>query len=99
MNITAKHIASSKVIGKVKSNDVVETKTTGGLVIVSVRKNGKLETLGVGPHRAVARHIAEQSEPDLIVTELEKSATLDPAALQAVLPQWVAVTNAIRGEQ
>ena len=51
-----------KRIGKTADGDeIVEIVTKGGLNVVSAqRKGGKLEILGCGPHRALARYMAQQ---------------------------------------
>ena len=55
--------------------DVFEICTKGGLTMISSKgKNAKMTTLGVGPHRAVARYVAKQRMGDkLQITELSKS--------------------------
>lgn len=68
--------SAPKRIGHTDEGDeVFETVTKGGLVMVTARgKNAKMNTLGVGPHRAVARYVAKQRMGDkLQITELSKS--------------------------
>lgn len=98
MDITPAHIKNKKTIGKLHGQPVEQITTTGGLVVVAARKNGKLKTLAVGPHPGVSRHIAEQAEPDLIFTDLQKSDTLDPATLATALPHWETISAITRGE-
>ncbi len=65
-----------KQIGKTADGDeVFETVTKGGLVMVTSKgKDKKMSTLGVGPHRAVARYVARQKLGDrLHITELSKN--------------------------
>ena len=52
---------------------VLEVETIGGLFLVVMEKNGKVETLGVGPHRAVSRHIAKMRNASFMINELAKS--------------------------
>ena len=68
-----------KKVGTLDGDDVVEVMTKGGLcMIVSKTEGGKMKTLGVGPHRAVARYIAKEREgAKLHWTELSKSASTD----------------------
>ena len=74
-----------------------EINTTGGLYLVLVAKSdGKVETLGTGPHRAIARHIAKMREGDLQITEIAKSATIEVSSFQHILPQWIATTEQFR---
>jgi hypothetical protein len=57
-----------------EGDDVFEVCTKGGLVMVATKKGQKMTTLGVGPHRAVARYIASQKMGGkLHITELSKS--------------------------
>lgn len=93
MNVTSKHIASKKRIGSLHGSPVVEVRTSGGLYMVVCQKSGVLQTLGTGPHRAVARFIAEKREPELEITELSKSDWLDQAAIDSVLPKYEALTD------
>lgn len=96
MNITPKHIASQKVIGKLGNKKVTELVTTGGLHIVAADEGGKVKVLGTGPHRAIARYIAEKAEPKLIIQELSKSDALDPITLAREVPVWEEVTRRVR---
>ncbi len=95
MNVTAKHIQSKKRIGSLDGKPVIEVLTSGGLYMVVCNKNGNLETLGTGPHRAVARFIAEKREPRLEITELSKSDFLDQASIDSVLPKYEALTDRV----
>lgn len=91
--ITANHIATKKRIGTCEGKPVVELMTSGGLYMVVMNKNGELDTLGTGPHRAVARFIAKKREPKLVITELSKSDWLDEAAILSVLPKYERLTD------
>jgi hypothetical protein len=91
--VTEKHIASKKRIGTLDGKPVVELLTTGGLYMVVMNKNGTVETLGTGPHRAVARFIAKKREPLLVVTELSKSDWLDEAAILSVAAKYEALCD------
>lgn len=91
--VTEKHIASKKRIGTLDNKPVVELVTTGGLYMVVMNKNGQVETLGTGPHRAVARFLAKKREPSLVVTELSKSDWLDEASILSVAPKYEALTD------
>lgn len=93
MDIQEKHIATKKRIGTLKGQPVVEILTKGGFYLVVTQKNGRLETLGTGPLRAVARYIATKREPSMMVTELSKSDHLDEASILSVYPRYLAITN------
>jgi len=96
MNVTERHIESKKRIGTLRGQAVIEVKTTGGLYMVVCNKSGGIETLGTGPHRAVARFIAQKREPTLVVTELSKSDYLDEAAIRSVLAKYEQITDQLR---
>jgi hypothetical protein len=88
------HVASNqlkfqpKAIGQMGPNVVLESETKGGLFIVSAAgKNGQLQTLGVGPHRAVARYMAQKDHPAVKITELSKSEVLSKAEIEQMLPK------------
>lgn len=91
--VTAQHIALKKRIGTLEGKPVVELMTTGGLYMVVTNKNGGVETLGTGPHRAVARFLAKKREPKLFITELSKSDWLDETAILSVAPKYEALTD------
>lgn len=91
--VTAQHIGSKKRIGTLDGRPVVELCTTGGLYMVVTNKNGAVETLGTGPHRAVARYLAKKREPKLLVTELSKSDWLDEPTILSVAPKYEALTE------
>lgn len=91
--VTEKHIASKKRIGTLDTKPVVELVTTGGLYMVVMNKNGSVETLGTGPHRAVARFLAKKREPSLVITELSKSDAIDEAAILSVAPKYERLTD------
>jgi hypothetical protein len=91
--VTEQHIATKKRIGTLDGKPVVELMTTGGLYMVVMNKAGVVETLGTGPHRAVARFIAKKREPKLVVTELSKSDWLDEVSILSVAPKYEALTE------
>lgn len=74
MDITPAQIDTRRLIGAVDDVPVWELVTKGGrCVIVSLRKDGHAEYLGVGPHPGVARFVARKRTPKLRITVLEKS--------------------------
>lgn len=81
-------------IGSLNGNKVMELTTKGGLYLVVVAKsNGKVETLGTGSHRAIARHIAAKDNPALKIAKLEKSESLPVQVLEANLPEFIELTK------
>lgn len=102
MDLSPQHIAYKKNVGTMDGNPVMELATTGGLhLIVGVNpKTGKFETLGAGPHRAIARHIAKKRAKSKIEwNELAKSEDFSPDTFQDLLPEYESLTDQIRARQ
>lgn len=93
MDIDRKQIKYKKEIGHIGKDSVLEIGTIGGLYLIVRAKDGKVETLGVGPHRAVARHIAKKRNVDFEITELSKSEATDYNAFKHLLPEYESLTN------
>jgi hypothetical protein len=93
VDIQEKHIQTKKRIGTLRGQPVVEVLTKGGFYLVVTQKNGALLTLGTGPHRAVARYIAQKREPDMTVMELSKSDHLDEQAILSVFKKYSDLTD------
>jgi hypothetical protein len=93
VNVTEKHIASKKRIGTLDGKPVIEVVTSGGLYMVVYQKSGAVETLGTGPHRAVARYIAKRREPKLEITELSKSDHVEESAILSVVAKYEKLTD------
>ena len=91
MNIQARHIASKRRIGTTKDGQpVVELLLKGGLVLVTTIKNGKPEVCGAGPHRDVAKMMAEKNcGDDLILDELSKSERITPEGYASVEDRYL----------
>ncbi len=88
MNLRPGEIASRKQIGALNGAPVFELTTTGGYHIVVAIKKDKIDQLGVGPRRAVARFLARKANPELLINALAKSEQLDIAEFEPVLPYW-----------
>jgi len=84
------------VVGSLDGDKVIELATKGGLHLIVTAHLGKVETLGAGPHRAVARHIAKKMKPDICWTDLNKSDYIEEAHYEFVLPKYEALTAAFR---
>ena len=83
-------------IGTLRGKDVFGMVTKGGLNLVS-DSAGKI--LGAGPHRAIAKNIAEKNEPSLTWTELNKGDYIDPSHYQLLLPKYEELTRTMRSMQ
>ncbi len=96
MNVPEEQIVYKKKIGKLNGDPVIEVATKGGLhLVVSVHGN-KVTSLGAGPHKAVARHIAKKKAPDIQFTELSKSDEIEEYLFEWCLPKYEALTDALR---
>lgn len=93
MDITLAHIASKKKIGTLGSRPVFEIATTGGLHLVVALKGTGVETLGSGPHRAVARFIAQKRHEDLKLTDLAKNEEVSLDCFRHLLSEFEALTD------
>lgn len=97
MNIDARQLKSKpKKIGKKGDQDVLEVVTKGGLHVVVAQKDKGFETLGTGPHRAVARCIAKKVAPSVVFTDLNKSDHIEEIHFKSVLPKYEALTTGLR---
>lgn len=95
LNVQPVHIKYKKEIGQVNSNKVWEILTTGGLYMEILGKGAGFEVIGTGPHRGIARHIAENRQPGIVWNELAKSDHIDISDFMYLLPKYEAATTAI----
>jgi hypothetical protein len=96
MNVRPGEIADRRQIGALNGAPVFELRTTGGYHIVVAIKKDRVDQLGVGPRRAVARFIAKKANPELVINALAKSEQLDVADFAHVLPYWEDFTAQLR---
>lgn len=96
MDLIPAHISYKKNVGTLKGKPVIELATTGGLHMIVTAKSGSIETLGTGPHRAVARYIAEQHEPEIVWSELSKADYVAPEHFVWCLPTYQELTERMR---
>jgi hypothetical protein len=100
MDIRPEEIEYKKRVGVWGNSPVIEVGLKGGLHLIFASKGGKFETLGAGPHRAVARHIAKKKSDDKIQwTELSKADHIEPEHFADVLPKYEQLTDALRSRQ
>lgn len=84
-------------IGDLKGEPVFQVETKGGLFVVMAKSTaGRARTLGVGPHPATARHIAERDNPDLSISELSKSEPLDSDVLRQQVRESLWLTRRVQ---
>lgn len=95
--IPVAQIELKKKVGKVNGKDIFHMKTTGGLHLMTMGDNGRV--IGSGSHRAVARQIAQKTEPDVVWTELSKSDHYALEELQHLLPKYEELTTQLRKMQ
>lgn len=94
--LTPEHVASKKRIGNLKDAPIFEILTTGGLYMNILGKGAGFEVISTGPHRAIARFIAEQRYPNVIWTELSKSDWVDPRDFMPLVPKYQELTSRLR---
>jgi hypothetical protein len=84
-------------IGTKGSQPVMECETKGGLhLVMAVKKNGDIQTVGVGPHKAIARFMATKDHPDIKITSLEKSESLSKTEIVGALPNCYKILKLFR---
>jgi hypothetical protein len=83
-----------KKIGRLNGQEVWEIITKGGLAMVICKKTeGGTRILGAAPHRAIARSMASNNEPELVIEELSKSEELNVNSYKHLVPYWQDITN------
>lgn len=92
MQIRRQDIGTKKKIGQLDGRPVFEIACKGGYHIICSPNGPKIDYLGAGPHRAVARFIAKKSRPDMKIDDLSKSDWVDPEHFQHLVPHWENVT-------
>jgi hypothetical protein len=86
MQIQPQEIEYKERIGHTEDgNPIMELGLKGGLHIVCSVRGPKIDYLGVGPHRAVARYLAKKRMPSITLTQLAKSDWVDPASFSATM--------------
>lgn len=96
MQVRPGEIAHRKQIGALNGAPVFELRTSGGYHMVVCIKKDKIDQLGVGPRRAVARWIAKKGNPELVISALAKSEQLAYADFERELPYWEGFTAQLR---
>lgn len=100
MNIRPEEVEYKKKVGKVGDAPLIEVGLKGGLHLIFMAKNGKFETMGTGPHRAVARFIAgKKAEGKAEWTDLNKADHIEPAFFEHLLGKYEALTDEFRKAQ
>lgn len=92
MKVLPQEIASKTKIGTLKGKPVFEIALRGGYHIVCTPNGSKVDYLGVGPHRAVARFIAKKTAPDIVINQLAKADYVSPEYFQHLVPQYETFT-------
>ena len=94
-SISANEVKYKKKIGMLNDMPVFEIGLIGGLhlIVTPTKGTSKVETLGAGSHRAVARHLAKQMHPTLEITELAKGDHLELSVFAHQLPRFEALVH------
>ncbi len=96
MQIPSNEVEFKRKVGKARGHDIYHLKLCGGLHVMAL-DTGTI--LGAGPHRAVARHLAQQFEPEAEWTALSKSDHVDFEVFEHLLPRYEEITLAMRAVQ
>ncbi len=97
MNVSANQLKSRpRKVGTRDGGNVMEVVTKGGYHIIVAPKGASFETLGVGPHRAVARHIAKKNNKGIQWLELSKSEDLLATDFQEIVVKYEGITASMR---
>lgn len=83
-------------VGTRAGKPVMELATKGGLHLIVSSRDGRFETLGTGPHRAVARFIAKKKAPEIQWTDLSKADHIEPEHFMHLVPRYEALTQELR---
>lgn len=95
MQVRPQEIKYHKEIGTLDGDVVQELGLSGGYhIICAMKKNGTVDYLGVGPHRAVARYMARKRRPSIqIIAELAKSEDYSLAHFAHLVPRYEAMLD------
>jgi hypothetical protein len=94
MNIQENEVESRKKVGKLNGKPVIEIGLKGGLWLIFASRDGKMEAVGAGPHRAVARHIAKKrTDGEIEFNDLSKADYIPVAHFEWLLPRYEAETD------
>lgn len=89
----------AEAIGHIRGGGTVyKMFSKGGLAIVLSKDEQGGKILGTGPHIAIAKLVAQNNEPDLVITELNKSEDFSPELFRHLIPYWTSVTEKISGD-
>jgi hypothetical protein len=104
MTLDPREVEYKKNVGKIGNNPLIEVGLKGGLHLIFMATGGRFETMGAGPHRAVARFIAGKKAKALdggkaVWTDLNKADHIEPAYFEHLLPKYEAMTDAFRSAQ
>jgi hypothetical protein len=95
-SIKACEILYKRKVGTWGRAPVLEVALKGGLFLLYAAKDGRMEPIGSGSHRALARHIAKKkTNGELEITELEKSEYVNPEHFKEFIPYYEALTEAM----
>lgn len=99
MQVNPVEIAYKRKVGRIGQTPVIEVGLRGGLHLIFASRDGRFETIGAGPHRAVARHIAKRREDKIEWLDLSKADHVEPRLFSFCLPKYEALTDALRERQ
>lgn len=96
LTITADQMAAPpQKVGHSKFGDVYKCKTKGGLSLILCKTVQGAKILGMANHYAISKHMAQESDPTLVIDELSKSEELPLATFEDLLPRWYSFMNEV----
>ena len=95
-NIPADQISYRKNVGTLDGDKVIEIGLKGGLCLMVAVHGNRVETLSIGSHRGICRHIAKKLKPNLQLTELSKGDYVSEEHFAFLLPQYEELTHRFR---
>lgn len=101
MQISANQLdGRPRQVGTYESRPVMLVRTKGGFhMLVSPRPGKPPETLGTGPHQAVACAIAMKNFKNIEWTSLTKGDWIDPIFYEFLMPRYEEITKKFREVQ
>lgn len=99
MDLPADQIQFKREVGKLNGEAVCHIAYKGGLNVIAAKKSGRLKLIALGPHQAVAKHLASKYEPDIKWESFAKSEYYPIETYSHLLPKWEKITEEARAHE
>lgn len=98
LSIPADQVKVKRRVGHIGEDGCFLVGTKGGFNVVArvSKSSGKTTVLGCGSHAAIALHVAQKKEPNLVLTDLSKSDFVPTQAYIDRIPKWERITKALQ---